>query len=76
MSKMTRGLISDVFRFKVLPVFWLLWTLAMHLLESGLIRARNLIEIKMEVSISLGYFDEHISSTGVLSGQIKTFIER
>lgn len=76
MKEMTRRLISDVFRFTVLPAFRLLWTLAVHLLESGLILARNLIEMMMEVSISLGQFDEHISSAGVFLGQNKKSIER
>ncbi len=76
MKEMTHGFISDVFRFTVLPVFRLVWTVAVHLLESGLILARNLTEMKMEVNISLGQFDEPISLTGVLSGQIKKFIER
>ena len=47
MKEMTRGLISEVFRFTVLPVFLLVWTLAVHLLESGLILARNLTDMKI-----------------------------
>ena len=75
MKETTRGFISDVFRFTVLPVFLLVWTLAVHLMESGLILARNLIEMKMEVNISLSHHLKHIILTEVLSGQIKKFIE-